>query len=107
MIESALEAMYYITDNFNIPQDCIEIIYDSGDDDKNNNSSQYISGENSNGGCNGDKEGFAAEMIILIPPIVFTSQPRPLMPWLNYDLARRPFKETTGRGFTHHTPANP
>ena len=78
--ENALQAFYYISEYFNIPEDCIQVLYNGGvainkaSDDSNKN--------NEYGSC-------TAEIIILIPHIVFSSRPTLLMPAINYYLARQ------------------
>jgi len=70
---SALELTYYIEETFGITAENIEIIY-SGGGDNNPDAREGIS---------------AVEIIILIPPVVFAGLPTPLMPAINYYLARQ------------------
>jgi len=61
---STLEAYYYISENFNNPEDCLEPCYD------------------------GD-----ATMLIIVPPVVFDSWPTPFMPAVNYHLCHQLIKD--------------
>jgi len=70
---SALELINYIEETYSIPDENIEIIY-SGGSDNNPDAKEVIS---------------AVEIIILIPPVIFGGLPTPLMPALNYYLARQ------------------
>jgi len=103
----AYEACFYISENFSVPQDCIEVIYNGSssaaskpnrggnhaDDGGVGNCAGNHNATNSGDGDDGTdsaKEGtFAAEMLILILPVVFDGLPTPLMPALNYHLARQ------------------
>ena len=69
---SALELINYIEEIYGIPTEYIVIIYCGGSD----NSTDI-----------GDS--ISVEIIILIPPVVFAGLPTPLMPALNYYLARQ------------------
>lgn len=72
--KSGLEAVYYINDNFSIPEDCLEI--------------------NVNCSSNEAMEGpAAAEIIILIQPIFFNSHTSPLTSIINYNLAKQMIDE--------------
>jgi hypothetical protein len=113
---STIEAIYYLSENFVIPEDCIEVIYNGGGqvetigtDNKGYNSDVdgsidndgYLDGasgiagndEYINGTTNTDDNtkdiGPAAEIIIFIKPFIFGRQPSPIVPTLNYRLARR------------------
>lgn len=78
----ALETCFYISENFSMPQDCIEVLYTEGIANKK------IDAHNINNGNNTAHHPFA-EIMILIPPVVFDGLPTPLMPALNYYLARQ------------------
>ncbi len=82
---SALEAVFYINENFAVPQDSIELIYNgggfyAGDSIQKNHTA-------ATGATKVDTSD--SEFIISIPPVVFESKPTPLMPALNYHLARQ------------------
>jgi len=74
---SALQAYQYISERFKVPDDGIEVVYTQ------------------DGGLNPDKrhDALGGEMTILVQPVVFDSQPTPLMPALNYHLSRQIAKE--------------
>jgi len=82
---SALEACYYINERRSIPLDCQEITHAAGADIADN----YIAGDSSKLTAT-DVTGTAtaAEMVIIVPPIVLGGQPTALMPAINYQLAR-------------------
>ena len=73
---SVIESLYYIAENFHIPEDCIEIIYNG-------------SGNASKTEHKPDNTTFLTEMVILIPPVIYDGQPTPVMPAINYQLARQ------------------
>ncbi len=77
MRQSVLEAVYYIADNFGIPPEFMYLIYNGGG----------IATED-NRGADADTTA-PAQTVILVPPSVFDGRPTPLMPALNYDLARQ------------------
>jgi len=75
--QSALEVVYYLAENCGILEDSVELSYTGGgiapdDDDRTD-------------------AGTAAppEIVISVPPAVFGGRPTPVMPVLNYDLARQ------------------
>jgi len=81
---NALEAIYYITEDFSIPAESIDILYDGGGQaGPSPDPADHSSSVNAKGGTT------AAAIIISIPPAVFGGQPTPLMPALNHHLARR------------------
>jgi hypothetical protein len=90
---STLEACYYINEYFDIPQDCIEIIYTGGCDGLDAGSAADSGGESANNAA--DTNSTTAETVILIPPIVFAGQPMPIMPAINYELAQRLVEDVT------------
>lgn len=105
---STLEAVYYLTENFSIPEDCIEVIYNSGgfvgagnsngdadDGGDNYDGDSFTGGGRMDSGKNATDSILAAEMIILIPPVVFNGRPLPFMQALNYRLARQLAKDGT------------
>jgi len=74
---SALELIYYIEETFGIPAESIEVVFNGGA----SSSEDY-------------KEGSTAtEIVILIHPIIFGELPTPLMPAINYYLAREMVKD--------------
>jgi len=103
----AHEACSYISENFSVPQDCIEVIYNGSSSaadkpDKDSNHADDSGAGNSAGNYNAtnDWDGnnttdsdkaaiITAEIMILIPPVVFDGLPTPLVPALNYYLARQ------------------
>jgi len=93
--EAAIKTCFYISDNFSIPQDCIEVIYTGGGNGTDADAAASIAADNTSergeNSLNSDRA--AAEMVILIAPIVFAGQPTPLMPLINYDLARQLVKD--------------
>lgn len=90
---SAIEAIYYISENLSIPEDCIEVIYNGGGHIGAAGSAANSDGESSNNA--GNANSTAAETVILIPPIVFAGQPTLLMPVINYQLARQLVEDVT------------
>jgi len=94
--EPTIKTCLYISDNFSIPQDCIEVIYAGG---SNGTDAGAAGSAANNGGESGNNthnaKSAAAETVILIPPIVFTGQPTPLMPAINYELARQLVEDVT------------
>jgi hypothetical protein len=104
VLKAALEICFYISDNFSIPQDFIEIIYTGGGNGMDagaagsaapkagDNSSTSDDIADNSGGSNkntADTNNAVAEMVILIPQLVFAEQPTPLMLAINYKLARQ------------------
>ncbi|MCX5635454.1 MAG: hypothetical protein NTW55_06440 [Planctomycetota bacterium] len=90
VLKAALEICFYISDNFSIPQDCIEVIYTGGGngmDARAASASAYSAGESGNNADNANST--TAETVILVPPIVFAGQPTLLMQLINYQLARQ------------------
>lgn len=74
---SALESINYIEETYGIPDENIEVIYSDGSYN-NPDAKEVIS---------------AVEIIVLMPPIVFDGLPTPLMPEINYYLARHMIKD--------------
>jgi len=93
---STIEACYYISDNFSVSQDCIEVIYAGGGNGMNAGAAGFAADGNSKSSNNAaDTNSTTAETVILIPPIVFAGQPTPLMPVINYELARQLVEDVT------------
>ena len=105
---SALQAAQYIVENFDIPEECMEITYDGGGagdkDDTGRNAGNAATTDtvdrhspaafspNSGGyrSSGNAKEGATAAVIIIsILPVVFGRQPTMSMPAMNYHLARQ------------------
>jgi len=70
---NAIEACYYITQNFAIQEEGVEVIYNGG--------KGPVGSMDSNATA-------ITEMVVIISPIVFGRQPIQLMPLINYHLAR-------------------
>ncbi len=95
-LKAALEICFYISDNFSIPQDCIEVIYTGGGNGMDAGAAGSAANSGGESGNNtGNANSTAAETVILIPPIVFAGQPTPLMPAINYELARQLVEDVT------------
>ncbi|MFC1604180.1 hypothetical protein ACFL5F_04050 [Planctomycetota bacterium] len=110
---STLEACLYISENFGVPEDCIEVLYTGGVDrgDTDDDNINHAGGPLGHTTAAGDNETqgqhttdthnkskntgasewstSAAEMLILIAPVVFGGQPTALMQLINYHLARQ------------------
>lgn len=71
--KTTIEACYYFTENFVIPGDSVEVIYNRGEGTVGSVDSNVTP---------------TAEMVIIISPIVFGCQSTRLMPVINYHLAR-------------------
>jgi hypothetical protein len=96
VLKAALEIFFYISDYFSIPQDCLEVIYTgsgNGMDAGAAGSAANSGGESGNN--TGNANSTAAEIVILILSIVFAGQPTPLMPAINYELARQLVEDVT------------
>ena len=97
-LKSTREAMYYIPENFSTPEECIDVIYNGGGcvsigsndtDSDNHHEDSLIGGWNRRDSGKNATDGSAAEMTVIIPPVVFGGRPLPLMQALNYQLARQ------------------
>jgi hypothetical protein len=96
VLKAALEICFYLSDNFSIPQDCIEVIYTGGGNGMEAGAAGSAANSGDESGNNaGNANSTAAETVILIPPIVFAGQPTPLMPVINYQLARQLVEDVT------------
>lgn len=71
--KNTIEACYYLTENFAIPEDVVDVIYCGGGITVIN---KY------------NKNTLIAEMVIIISPIIFGCQSIQLMPVINYHLTR-------------------
>ena len=115
----ALEVVYYATDHFSVPDECMEIIYNGGGQirkdinsknaaDSTKNTNSVVDGANDQHNSASDQKdtenqlncskdssegSSAAEIVILIHPLVFAGLPTPLMPAINYYLARQMVKD--------------
>jgi len=96
VLKAALETCFYISDSFSIRQDCFEVIYTGGGNGMDAGAAGAIADSGGESGNNtGNANSTAAEMVILIPPIVFAGQPTPLMQLINYELARQLVEDVT------------
>jgi hypothetical protein len=96
VLKAALEICFYSSDNFSIPQDCIEVIYTGGGNGMDAGAAGSAANSGGKSGNNtGNANRIAAEIVILIPPIVFARQSTPLMLAINYELARQLAEEVT------------
>lgn len=73
--QRALEVVYYLAENWGVPAESIDLIYNGegivAEDDSRANACAAT----------------LAEIVILVPPVVFGGRPTPLMLAMNYDLA--------------------
>lgn len=93
--ENAIFACYYLTENFAIPTDCIEVVYngDGNCDVGNRNGYGGAYGGDMIGSGTTDKNSnnnnTLSEIIITIQPVVYGNQQSPNTPAINYHLARQ------------------
>lgn len=84
---SALEAVYYLGENCGIPEESVDFIcLGVGIVPEDNNRPSYSSRHDGRADAGTTTP---AEIVILVAPSVFDGRPTPLMPSLNYDLARQ------------------
>jgi len=84
--ENIILACYYISENFAIPTDCIEVIYNGADYCGDAFSDDSVCKEDSNNNT-------LCEMVIIIPPVVYGNRQFPYTSAINYHLARQMLKD--------------
>jgi len=83
---NTVSAFLYLTQHLKIPDDCIEAIYDAGDDGDNAGDAGYDGQDRNN---RHERVHSGSKIALLIPSAVFNCQPTVHTPVINYSLARK------------------